>query len=385
MLDTHLKQFATDRQWEVLKALAEHGTSRKAGRALGMSKTSVNGVRVSVLRKAARQGYAPDYDMTRPAAPGFNVKGTSTLYGPDGEIKNQWVKTGQDKEQQEEAFRAAIEAFTDNLPKEKPISAPKNTNSNLMACYPVGDHHTGMLSWDKETGQDYDLEIAEKLLMGAINHLVGMAPSCDRATLVFLGDFMHYDSFETVTPKSRNQLDADSRFPKMVKVAIRSMRYLIQRALSQHKEVHVIVEIGNHDLSSSIFLTQCLDNIYEFEPRVTIDTSPAHYHYFTFGKNLVGVHHGHNAKMPQLPMIMAADRPEEWGKSKYRYWWTGHVHHDQAKDFHGTKVESFRVLAPNDAWAAQEGYRAMQDMKCVILHEEYGEVSRHTVNPEMLK
>lgn len=89
--------------------------------------------------------------------------------------------------------------------------------------------------------------------------------------------------------------------------------------------------------------------------------------------------------MKDLPLIMAHDKPEEWGQAKYRYIWTGHIHHDTVVDFHGTKVESFRILAPNDAWAHQKGYRAMQDMKCVILHEEYGEVSRHTVNPEMLK
>ena len=55
------------------------------------------------------------------------------------------------------------------------------------------------------------------------------------------------------------------------------------------------------------------------------------------------------------------------------------------KDFTGCKVESFRILAPKDAWAAEKGYRAQQDMKAIILHKDYGEVARHIVNPEMLK
>jgi hypothetical protein len=373
LVDPQLQRYATEREWEILNADVSV-TSRHLRR-----------VKAAVTQKAALAGYSPDHDMTHETPPGFNVKGTSTLYDSDGEVKSQWVKTAQDKEQQEIAFRAAIEGFTDDLPRAEITKGPTTASSDLMACYPVGDHHVGMLSWDKETGKDYDLQIAENLLMGATNHLIQMAPACETATIVFLGDFMHYDSFTPETPTSRNKLDADSRFPRMVRYAVRSMRYMIQRALTQHQQVNVIVEIGNHDLSSSIFLMECLSNVYEHEPRVSIDTSPMHYHYFTHGKVLVGVHHGHGAKMAQLPLIMAADRAADWGTSTFRYWWTGHIHHDSAKDFHGTRVESFRILAPNDAWAAEKGYRSMQDMKGIILHKEFGEVSRHTVNPEMLK
>jgi hypothetical protein len=180
-------------------------------------------------------------------------------------------------------------------------------------------------------------------------------------------------------------LDSDTRYPKMVRAAIRSMRYMIESAARRHGEVRVIVEIGNHDLSSSIFMMECLHNIYENDPRIVVDTSPAHYHYFDFGKCLIGVHHGHGTKMTNLPLLMATDRPELWGRTEYRYWWTGHVHHDQMKEFNGCKVESFRVLAPSDAWASQKGYRAGQDMKSIILHREYGEVARNTVNPSMFR
>lgn len=375
MIDPQLQKYATEREWDILTSIA----------AFDVSKRHVRRVKATVTAKAALAGYAPEYDMTHESPPGFNVKGTSTLYDSDGEVKSQWVKTSQDKEQQEIAFRAAIEGFTEDLPRTKPTDGPKTASDQLMACYPVGDHHMGMLSWNQETGKDYDLEISETLLMRSIDHLVETAPPCENATVVFLGDFMHYDSMVAETPSSRNKLDADGRFPRMVKYAVRSMRYTIQRALAHHQQVNVIVEIGNHDLSSSIFLMECLANVYENEPRVSIDTSPMHYHYFTHGKVLVGVHHGHGAKMAQLPLIMAADRPQDWGDSQFRYWWTGHIHHDQAKDFHGTKVESFRILAPNDAWAFEKGYRSMQDMKAVILHKEFGEVARHTVNPEMLK
>jgi len=386
MIDKQFKEFATDRQWEYYVAYMENGqSSSKVAQKFDVNARTVRRSLEWLKSKAVKAGYSPDHDWLHSVPVGQKIKGVSTYYGPEGEVKGQWVKSTEDAQRQQEMFNAMVEGFTDTLPREEPTPAPKMDSSPLMACYPVGDHHMGMLAWHEETVESYDLKIAEKLLMGATNHLTGMAPKCEQATVIFLGDFMHYDSFFAETPTSRNALDADSRYPRMVRYAIRSMRYLIQRALAVHKFVQVIVEIGNHDLSSSIFLMECLSAVYEFEDRVTVDTSPMHYHYFSHGKVLVGIHHGHGAKMKDLPLIMAHDRPKEWGKAKYRYIWTGHVHHDQTKDYHGTKVESFRVLAPNDAWAQQKGYRAMQDMKCVILHEEYGEVSRHTVNPEMLK
>ena len=379
-----LKPYATPIEARYIDAVIKTGTERRAAEQEGVTHSTIHGAIMRARRRAAAQGYSPEHDMTRPVPDGFHVKGTSTLYDADGQIRQQWVKSNIDRERQEEMLREAVEAMASDLPRVKPTKGPPDTADHLMACYPIGDQHLGMLSWAEEAGEDYDLTIGENVLTGAIDHLVAAAPKCDRAAIVALGDFMHYDSFDAVTPTSKNQLDADSRFPKMVRAAIRCLRYTIKAALTRHKTVHVVIEIGNHDLSSSIFLMECLANIYENEPRVTVDTSPRHFHYFSFGKCLVGIHHGHGAKMAALPLIMATDQPEKWGQSEYRYWWTGHVHHDQVKDYEGCRVESFRILAPADAWAANHGYRAASDMKAIILHKDYGEVARHVVNPAML-
>ena len=375
-------------------ALAK-GYSRS--RAIGAAAKSLGLVRNTLQSRLnaikSRYDIEPDWSLEKhhdpseipPPPDGFKTKGVSTLYNKEtGEPIIEWVKLSADAARQEEIFREVIDELTKDLPRVEPITAPKLVNSSLMACYPVGDHHLGMLSWHEETGADYDLAIGERLITGAMDHLVRSTPHCDEAALVFLGDWMHYDSFETVTPTNRNQLDSDTRFPKLVRAAIRSMRRMIETALSQHKQVRVIVEIGNHDLASSIFLMECLANVYENEPRLTVDTSPSQFHYFDFGKCLVGTYHGHRVKMDKLPLIMATDQPEKWGGAEYRYWWTGHVHHDQVKDYAGCRVESFRVLAPNDAHAQNEGYRTQRDMKAILLHRDFGEVARHIVNPNML-
>jgi hypothetical protein len=315
---------------------------------------------------------------------GYNIRGRSTLYTSKGEVAMEWVKTTRDQERMEEMLREAVQGMVDTLPKVKPTKGPSSGAEDLLACYNVSDHHFGMLSWHEETHENYDLDIAEKLLIGAFDHLVKTTPTCGQALVTLLGDLLHYDSFVPATPQSGNILDADGRYPKMVRAAVRSTRYLIKAALTQHESVHVIVERGNHDPSSSIFLMEALENVYENEPRVTIDTSPAKFHYYRFGKCLIGIHHGDTVKMKDLPLLMAHDRATDWGETDHRFWWTGHVHHDATQEFPGVKCESFRVLAAKDAWHSEKGYRSKRDMKAIVLHKEYGEVARHTFNPEML-
>lgn len=386
-LDEQLLQFATERQAEVLQAISEHGTQRAAARELGVHPSFITRSVAAVTAKAARHGYSPDHDLTNPAPLGFKVKGTSTLYDKSsGEARLQWVKTTEDKAAQEEMMRAAIAAMVEEIKPAPAVPAPVATQSHLCVAYPVGDHHFGMLAWGEETGgEDFDLQIGERLLMGATSHLVETAPAAELGVIVLLGDFLHHDSLESVTPTSGHQLDADSRYPKMVRAAIRTVRWMVQKALERHAEVLLIVVAGNHDLASMVFLREALHALYDLEPRVTVDRSPRHFHYFTHGKCLVGVHHGHGVKLADLPLLMATDCPGEWGGSEHRYWWTGHVHHDQAKEFNGCKVESFRILPPTDAYGANHGYRAGRDMKAIVLHREFGEVARHIVNPAMLE
>ena len=163
------------------------------------------------------------------------------------------------------------------------------------------------------------------------------------------------------------------------------MRQCIESALDKHAKVRVINVIGNHDDTSSMMLSICLANIYEKEPRVIVDTSPSAFQYFRHGKVLVGCHHGHSTKPAALAGVMATDRSKDWGETEYRYWYIGHVHHQSVKDFAGCTVESFRTLAAKDAYSHWGGYRAPRDMKSIILHSEYGEVSRNTMNIGMLR
>lgn len=334
--------------------------------------------------KSKLQGREPE-DVTQLPDPKKIVK-LSTLYDQEGRVSQQWISEKPDDIEREKLWLAFAQGLAADLPRAEPVAAPEFSHADRLACYPVGDHHTGMMAWPAETGGDaYDLKIAEQIIREAALRLIGTCPPCKQAVLGFLGDFFHYDSYAAVTPAHKNLLDADGRYPKMVEVGIRIIRHLITAALERHEHVTVIFKGGNHDPSTSACIRIFLACLYENEPRVTIDTSPMDYSYFEFGKVLLGFHHGDKAKAAQLPGIMAHDRPEEWGRTEFRLWLTGHLHKEARSEFPGCSVETIPVLAPLDAYAAGAGYRSKQQMKAIVFHREHGEVERHTVNPGMFE
>lgn len=311
---------------------------------------------------------------------GYHIAGVSTLYDSEGNVKAEWVKTKRDAEQELALLVEAVKDIAEPFAGKSLAAVPPQTvDDDLLCVYPMGDPHIGMFSWSQETGQDFDLELAESTLVEAVDHLVGLAPRASEALIINLGDFFHADTMDNKTRRSGHVLDVDTRWAKVLSVGIRTMRRCIDRALEKHQTVRVICEIGNHDDHSAIMLAICLEQFYSNNPRVIVDTSPALFHWHRFGENLIGVTHGDKVKASALPGVMAYDRKTDWGETTYRFWYTGHVHHDSLKEYPGCIVETFRTLAPKDAWHHGQGYRSDQDMKCDVIHRQYGRINRHIV------
>lgn len=327
--------------------------------------------------------YRPDPGALQPIPDGYMAKGVSTLVGPDGSIKSQWIKTTADMERQRELQLAAIDAMAADLPRVAPRKAAGAWRTDLLTVYPIGDPHVGMLSWPEETGEDWNLDIAKQVHCDAMAALVAAAPSTETAVVVNLGDALHFDSLEAKTPRSGHMLDADGRYAKIIDVAIATMRQCIESALTKHKAVHVICVPGNHDETGGMWLARLLAIAYEREPRVTVDTSPGLFAYYRFGRVLLGVHHGHTAKPDKLPGVMACDRAKDWGEAEHRHWLTGHIHHESRKEYAGVTVESFGTLAAKDAYATNGGWRSSRNMQAIVYHAEHGEVARSKVTAAM--
>lgn len=379
-----LKPYANDYQKTILKACDTHGSASKAAKALKMDRRNVDRIITRVKVNASRQGYAPEHDMNNTVPDGYMVKGVSTLYGDAGEVKAQWVKSLVDPKEQEAIYRAAIEAMAESIPREKAVKAPAKVNDDLLSLYVITDYHLGMLSWGEETGEDWDIKIAEDLLVNWFSAALNRSDKSKVGVLAQLGDLLHYDGMEAVTPASRNVLDADSRFQKIVRVAIRAFRRIVREMLKHHEQVHIIHAEGNHDPASSIWLRELFKVLYEDEPRVTVDLSPDPYYAYEFGKTALFFHHGHKKKVNNIDDVFVAKFREIYGRTEHAYAHMGHLHHKHELETNLMTVEQHRTLAAKDAYASRGGWLSGRSANQITYHKDFGEVARVSISPEML-
>lgn len=322
-------------------------------------------------------------DAKRAVLEDLEVTGTSRYYSlKDGGV---WIKTSKEKQSVAQAMAAIKDGICDDLPKVPDIEAPKNYHTDFATVIPIGDAHIGMFAFGEESGDDFDLEIAVKELCAAFKYLIDQMPSTDKCIIANVGDFLHYHAMEAKTERSGHVLDASGRPQAMVKAGVSVLRYCIEYAAKKHNIVESINVPGNHESLLAHTLNIMLSNIYEGNDRIIIHDEPTSRHYSEFGNNLFGVVHGHQTKDPQLPLLMASEKPEAWGRTKFRTWFRGHHHHDSKVEYNGCFVEQVRTLAASDAYAASGGYLSGRDLKAILYHREFGEVGRTICGIDMLR
>jgi hypothetical protein len=383
----NLREFATVRQLEYIEAVEKHGGLDQASKALGVNTRTISRSLQGLRKRAAVSGWSPEHDLTHKVAPGQVLRGASTLYrrGEDAPVL-QWVKSSADDARRHEMMRDFVAELCEDIKGKSPhVKPPTFTTSDLLACYPIGDHHHGMYSDADETGADYDCKISKSVLEGAFDYLISIVPPAHTALLINLGDFFHANDSTNETPGHGNRLDVDTRYGKVMHSGAMALIHCILKLLTKHQKVIVWMMPGNHDPDASFSLAMAISFYFHNEPRVVVDMGTALYKYHRFGKNLIASHHGHGAKGQDLPLIMAADRREDWGATEHRVWHCGHIHHKTVKEHPGCTVETHRTLAASDAWHSGKGYRSKRDLNAIVYHSEHGEIQRTRCDVAMLR
>ncbi|KAF0122041.1 MAG: hypothetical protein FD152_3679 [Xanthobacteraceae bacterium] len=400
--------FTDEELQQAVKVRALHPSTVAAAAALGIPETSMR----RRLTRAAERGMMG----TKPVLPGFaiktvssrdgdawvkqarapgeefavpdghHIKGVSALVDPDGREVMKWVKTSQDAANREAGLRAVLDALKAEVPRAEPVTLlPFRRQPDLLNFFALTDVHLGSLSWHEETGADYDLDIAERLIIDWFAAAIDMAPRAETAVLAQIGDALHYDSMESKTPASGHILDADSRFPKIVRAAIRIFRRVVRMLLEKHGRVHVIMADANHDPASGAWLREMFAAFYDDEPRVTVDSSASTYYVYEHGDVSLFVHHGHRRNIGNVDTVFAGKFREVYGRTRFSYAHLGHLHSDELKSTNLMKVERHETLAAPDAYAANGGWLSGRSAKVVTYHKKHGEVSRIILTPEMVE
>jgi hypothetical protein len=379
----------TLKQREVFTILRNGGKPKDVKAKFGMADNNVYDL-IHRTRKALNSaGYDPENGMTL-VSPALQIlKGRSALVRVDEHGKETvamyWNKTDTVKENQLNIFRDVITELSRGIKPFSPVKPAKTHDDDLLTVYTLTDFHLGMYSWADETGANWDMKIAETVMLNAFADMMAGSPASKVAVFAQLGDLLHWDGLMALTPTAKNVLDADTRFPSLVQVAISVCLKAIEMLLRKHETVHVIMAEGNHDMASSVWLRAIMKHTFKNNPRVTCDDSPFPFYHYKWGDTFLGWHHGHLQKMENLPLLFATDPKfkADYGQCHFTYIHTGHMHHQKVIDRGGIVVEQHPTLSARDAHGARGFLSSNRETKAITYHKLHGERSRYTVRPNL--
>jgi hypothetical protein len=365
---------------ETWAAYVEHGeVTAAAARSMGKPVETVR----CILKECREKGYHLS-DGARGAVQNAGLSGAEAKAGwivnVDPETGSRqstyWRAPESGTESIIDQMRSAFEGITPAVI----IPAPEYSNADLLSVYPIPDAHVGLQSWGKETGEDYDTEKATDRIKSWVAQCVASAPPSETAIILGVGDLTHADDQTNQTPRSKHQLDVDTRHFKTLDMTIAAMAAAIETAAVKHRRVIVRILPGNHDTTTYMAVLFALAERYRDNARIEVQKIPGEFFAHQFGKVLIAAHHGDKAKAERLVLFMADQFPTMWGETRHRFLYTGHLHHLKSQDIGGVQHEQLRAITARDAYAVAHGYTARAQMQTIVFHREKGEIMRVKVN-----
>jgi len=269
-----------------------------------------------------------------------------------------------------------VDTIREALAELPPFKLPeyKYKQGGMMLELPILDFHFGKLAWKDETGQDYDLKIAEKLYRDTVLDILARVKAyglqIERIIYPIGQDYFHVDTIGNTTTAG-TPLDTDTRWEKMYKKGIDLLIWTIEQ-LRSIAPVECMYVAGNHDKMLSYCATITLHAHYRSCDGVTVDISPSPRKYIEYGKCLIGYSHG-KEEGKRIDTLMQIEANEAWGRSEYREWHLGDLHHEDAREAGGIIIRRISAITATDAWHAEKAFvGSVQKAQAFVWDRELG-------------
>ena len=318
------------------------------------------------------------YDAVRKRVKRNLPAGSSTLVEGSGPIKLQWLRTPREALSGEEVASQVTDALKGFKPP-APLKTALKGDKDLLGIWPLADLHMGMRAWGAETGgPDWDIKIATQAYQEGLSEVTAMTPKVKLGVVLVAGDLSHADNYHqtTTNPATHHIVDVDGRYPKMLEASVDIVLYAVQRAKERAEKVLVVILPGNHDGGTAVGVRLAVSMYFRNDSSVTVDKSPSPFWWYEWGKCMFACTHGDKLRMRKLPGYMADQMSEMWGRTKYRYAFTGHFHQKLVESHPGVTVEILPTPVAPDSFSSSFGYKAPRMFETKLYHKERG--LRHT-------
>ena len=359
----------TPRQQEILAAYRSGMSKRAVAKKFDINESSVRGM---IKRAEAHEELDP---AIREAMAAAGMADTDILHSG-------WIKTDTaslyfklPKLQQLDDTVDRVRSAMETVKAAEIVAKAEDHDEDLLTIYPLFDAHIGMRATKAETGEEYDTQIAADRLAQGVAHCVMASPASKMGVILVGGDFLHHNDATNMT-KSGHILDVATNIDRTIEVAIEALVTAVETAAAKHETVVVSVIAGNHDRDAYLAVLFAMMQRYRDDPRIDVQRHPGHFFIMEFGLCLFAAHHGDKAKADRLVMHLASEWPDMWGRTRFRFYFTGHLHHAKLQDVGGVQVEQLRPITSRDAYAASHAYSSRAEMQAITYHRKRGEIGR---------
>lgn len=285
-----------------------------------------------------------------------------------------WLRKKSNEIKSKNAIEEMIKEAKNFAPRYPKLTYSKSKDGMLYEIT-IPDIHFGRLTWENESGENYDIKIATKAVNDVLDDLLSQAHnySINKIVLVLGNDFYNVDNRQETTAHGTPQQE-DTRWQKTFTLGRKLCVQMIDKC-SQVAPVDVLIVPGNHDEERSFYLGDALECWYHQNPNVAVDNAARKRKYYRYGKVLLGFTHGYFEKLNSLPMIMATEVPTLWAQTEFREFHTGDKHHrkDITNEDSNVVVRILSSLAAHDAWTFDKGYvGALKAAEAFLWHPEKG-------------
>ena len=213
-------------------------------------------------------------------------------------------------------------------------------------------------------GDKYNMKIAEKRLLSAIEHLLYRAQGyyVDKILFIVGHDLLNSDKDWPIPATTRGTPQFNSDYHIDMYRFARKLMIKAVTILSEIAPVHVMVIPGNHDRESVMHLGDTLELYYENNENVNVDNSDCLMKALPYGNNLIISDHGDGPKIANLPGIIAQRFKNLWSNTIYVEVHRGHYHTNKAmklqaiEELNGITVRNLSSMSATDYWHDSKGF-----------------------------
>ena len=269
-------------------------------------------------------------------------KGTIPLYS----VKCQFKK--RDKlDYDVEELKNVIDSCFDKVDFTRPV-LNKRDNIENMILIDIADLHLNKFS------DDYDMEIAKIRFNNAIDVFLNNT-SAEECIFVIGEDYFNIDTINKTTTKGTPQ-DTEVDVYKMFDFGLELMIETLHTLSVFFDKVNVILIQGNHDKLLSYMLVKALEH-YNFEKgNIVFNSEIKSRKYIEYGNSLIGLGHLDTENKKQKQFLTQNEVKEMYGKSKYNYFISGHLHNYSVEEVGGIQYIRLPSLSGSDNWHNEMGY-----------------------------